>query len=146
MHAERPGFVRRRGDHATTDIIAQTRKAPATIGLHHRPIGIAPPDHDRLPPKLRITQQLNRCEEGIHIEVGNPTNTVHAYSMTGFSHRLLPPPNSYPRNLWISLWVSAWQTLHKADSSAFFGLAQNICSAENACGKAFSNRRAQNFG
>jgi hypothetical protein len=35
-----------------------------------------------LPTQLGITEQFDGGEEGIHIEVGNTTNTVHKYSIS----------------------------------------------------------------
>ena len=81
------------------DVIARRAKRQPPPG-RVPPAGAAPAHHDRLATQFRITQQLDRSEEGIHVEVGDASNTVHKNSIANKTRPVAPGRQAMLDSAW----------------------------------------------
>ena len=71
VHAERTCFVSAGGDHAAAGVVAQPCVFAGAVRACRRLVAPAAPDSDRLTAQIRVTQQLDRRVESVHVEVSN---------------------------------------------------------------------------
>jgi hypothetical protein len=72
VHAEVARRVGGGRDHAAALVVAKRRERARAVGVDHRLVAPPAADHHRQPAQLGIAQQLDRCIERVHVEVGDP--------------------------------------------------------------------------
>ena len=68
-NSKRARFIGRRGNHATSCVVAQACKSPATVGQYKRLLCAASTDDYRLSAQFRVAQEIDGRKKRVHVEM-----------------------------------------------------------------------------